>query len=144
MYAGAEPPSVHACEQRSICISSPYVVFVSSSDDVVAVVASVIDARLIEPVFDRSTLRWIVSPGATPVASTLSRFVLAPVEPSAIVTLPVEMLWETLSVLVQVPKAPALAAAAAITKSANPARRRPRGVETSRACSRSRLRGEGL
>ena len=52
----------------------------------------------------RSTLRWIVSPGAMFDAPTVSRLVDAPVAPSAIVTVPDETLWLALVELVNVAK----------------------------------------
>jgi len=87
--AGDEPDSVHAFEHRSITIWRPSVAFVSSSELVDALVVSVIPERFREPLFDRSKLRCIVSPGATAVASTFSRLVDAPVAPRSIETVPV-------------------------------------------------------
>jgi hypothetical protein len=56
-------------------------------------VVSETDARLIVPWLMRSTLRWMVSPAAMFEAPTVSRFVDAPVAPSAIVTVPEPTDW---------------------------------------------------
>jgi hypothetical protein len=75
---------------------------VSSSELGDAVVVRVTPARSIVPELVRSTLRWMVSPGASPEAPTLRRLVAAPVAPSAIVTVPDEMVWFSDVVLVHV------------------------------------------
>jgi hypothetical protein len=117
-------------------ICSPFVVSVSRTEIVVACVVRVTDARLIVPEFVRSTLRWIVSPGAIAVASILSRFVDAPVAPSAIVTVPEEIVWLAEVELVNVAKVPmpaTLAAAprtAAVRRSFRPCERRLRSGRT--------------
>ena len=87
---------------------------VSSRELGEALVVRVTDARSSEPELARSTLRWIVSPGATALAPMLSRFVEAPVAPSAIVTVPDEIVWLEDVVLVKVAKVarPAMLAAA--------------------------------
>ena len=111
---------------------------VSSSELVVAVVVSVTDARSIEPELIRSTLRWIVSPGAIAEAPTVSRFVAAPVAPSAIVTVPDETVWLAEVELVKVANVPRPAMLAAAPSTATdasslrvgdqPPSRRPRAV----------------
>ena len=73
VYAGAVPPSVQGAEQRSIAICRPWLVFVSSSELVVATVVRVTEDRSSVPELIRSTLRWIVSPAAILVAPTLRR-----------------------------------------------------------------------
>ena len=112
MYGG--PDSVHACEHLSITICRPLVASVSSRELGEALVVRVTDARSSEPELLRSTLRWIVSPGAIALAPMLSRFVEAPVAPSAIVTVPEEIVWLEDVVLVKVAKVarPAMLAAA--------------------------------
>jgi hypothetical protein len=77
----------------SITIWSPLVASVSRSELGDAVVVRVTEARSSDPEFVRSTLRWSVSPGASPVAPMSSLFVAAPVAPSAIVTVPDEIEW---------------------------------------------------
>ena len=93
--AGELPPSVHATEHLSMTSWRPFVVSVSSSELGDAVVVSVVAARSTEPELVRSTVRCIVSPGATSVALRLSRFVEAPVAPRATVTVPVASVFET-------------------------------------------------
>src|SRR2546426_1831380 len=95
--AGDTPDSVHADPHRSMTSCSPLVPSVSNSDEGLAAVVSVTDERSSDPVLERSTLRWIVSPGAMLVALTFSRFVDAPVDPSAMVTVPDEIVCETLA-----------------------------------------------
>ena len=84
----------------------------------VADVVSVTEARLIVPWSIRSTLRWIVSPGAIAVASTLRRFVEAPAAPSAIVTVPEDTVWLAEVELVKVAKVPRPAMLAAAPRTA--------------------------
>ena len=75
-------------------ICRPLVGSVSSSELGDAVVLSTIPERLSAdepPLLTRSTDRWIVSPGTTFDAPTVRRFVDAPVDPSAIETVPEEI-----------------------------------------------------
>jgi len=107
-------------------ICRPLVASVSSSELVVALVVSVIPDRSIEPELMRSTLRWMVSPGAMFDAPTVSRLVAAPVAPSAMVTVPDETLWLALVELVKVanvPRPAMLAAAATIASETSSLRR---------------------
>ena len=80
-----------------------------------------IEARSSEPELIRSTLRWSVSPGAIAVAPMLSRFVEAPVAPSAIVTVPEETVWLVEVELVKVAKVPRPAMLAAAPSTARDA-----------------------
>jgi hypothetical protein len=91
---------------------------VSSSELGLADVVSVTEARFWLPESIRTTLRWIVSPGTMPDASTFSRFVDAPVDPRAIVTVPEETVCVTPAELVNVAKAPYPAPAAQSRRSA--------------------------
>src|SRR6476646_4940154 len=70
----------------------PLVVSVSSSELVVAEVASVTDAMSSVPLLITSTARSIVSPGASPVAPTERRFA-EPLAPSATTTVPDATVW---------------------------------------------------
>lgn len=78
----------------------------------------------------------MVSPGATSVASTFRRLA-APCVPSAMTTVPAVTLCESLTVLVKVPKAPALAAAAATIANTTKAPMLPRAVPSLRVDERS-------
>src|SRR5438132_3394841 len=83
VYVYGGPDSVQATEHLSSTICSPFVASVSSSEDGEAVVVSVGDpAKSIVPEFERSNARWIVSPGAAPLAFTVRRFA-GPTVPSA-------------------------------------------------------------
>ena len=84
----------------------PLVPSVSSSDDGEAVVVNATDARSWLPVLDRSNDRWIVSPGTSPEAFTVSRFVDAPVFPRAMTTVPDATVWLALVVAVKVANVP--------------------------------------
>jgi hypothetical protein len=86
----------------STTICRPFVASVSSSEVGDAVVVRVTPARSIEPELVKSTLRWTVSPGASPEAPTLRRLVAAPGAPSAIVTVPDVIVWFSDVVLVHV------------------------------------------
>jgi hypothetical protein len=66
-----------------------------------AAVVSVIEAKSWLPVLLTVTARWMVSPGTTPVASTLRRLAEVPVAPSAIVTVPEVIDWDTPALLVK-------------------------------------------
>jgi hypothetical protein len=101
-------------------ICKPFVASVSSSELGEAVVVSVIEASAIDPAaLLRSTLRWIVSPGAMPLAPMLSLFVEEPVAPSEIEIVPLEIVWLTAGVeLVKVAKVPRPAMLAAETRRA--------------------------
>ena len=88
----------------------------------VALVASVMDAKSSVPLLITSTLRWIVSPGAIAVALTVSRFVTAPVEPSAITTVPEATVWLADVELVKVANVPSPAMLAAAPRTATEAR----------------------
>ena len=97
-------------------ICRPLVASVSSSELGDAVVVSTIADRLsalAPPLLMRSTDRWIVSPGTTLDAPTVRRLVDAPVAPSAIETVPEEIVWLAEVELVNVANVPSPAIAAA-------------------------------
>src|SRR3954453_6200951 len=100
------------------------------------------DARLSVPWLIRSTLRWIVSPGAIAVASTVKRFVEAPAAPSATVTVPDDTVCEAEVELVKVANVPSPAMLAAAPRMAAVARSfRPRERDRGRPAFRSEVRG---
>src|SRR4051812_3688446 len=116
VYGG--PDSVQATEHLSRTIWRPFVESVSSRDVGEAVVVRVgAAARSIVPPFERSNARWIVSPGATPVALTVSRLA-APTAPSAIDTVPDETVCVAVVELVKVAKVPRPATLAAAASTA--------------------------
>src|SRR5690349_20521418 len=122
VYAGAVPASVQATEHLSMTICRPFVPSVSSSDDGEAVVVRVgAPARSIVPVFESWKARWIVSPGAMPVAFTVRRLA-APAAPSAIVTEPLETVCVAVVELVNVANVPSPARLAAAASTASDAR----------------------
>jgi hypothetical protein len=109
-------PSVPA--HFSIFIWRPLVASVVNTLGVdVSAVVSVIEDRFSLPAaFVSLTRRWMVSPGTSPLALTVSRLSLLPAEPSVTDTVPAEMAFEELVLLenvAYVPR-PAIAAAAPI------------------------------
>jgi hypothetical protein len=121
VYAGEVPASVHATEHLSMTICRPLVMSVSSSELGEAVVLSTIEDRLSAvplPLLMRSTERWIVSPGTTLEAPIVRRFA-APVVPSAIETVPDEIVWLAEVELVNVANVPSPAIAAVTPTTAN-------------------------
>lgn len=95
-------------------ICRPLVASVSSSELGEAVVVRTIPERLSEeplPLLMRSAARWIVSPGTTLEAPTVSRLA-APVLPRLIETVPDEIVWLAEVELVNVANVPSPAIAA--------------------------------
>src|SRR6476659_8181061 len=103
-------------------ICRPLVASVSSREDGEAVVVRVgAEARSIDPPFERSNARWIVSPGATPVALTVRRLA-APTAPSATESVPLDTVCVALVELVKVANVPRPAIAAAEARTASDSR----------------------
>ena len=89
VYPGADPDSVQAVVQRSSRTCSPSTASVSRRELVVAVVLRVNVEKVVDPELTTSKVRWTEAPGDSPVASTSSRLVTAPVAPSTIRGTPV-------------------------------------------------------